>query len=80
MKNNNMAFTFASAEVNKLSQSFIKFIELIAGKLTLKKLYDQYLSEDNPPEKFWDDALKKLQIKLVPHYHSTKKITQKGSL
>ena len=80
MKNNNIAFTFASSEVDKLSQSFIKIIELLTGKLTLKKLYDQYLSENNPPKNFWDDALEKLQINLVPHYHCSKKIKKKGRL
>ena len=80
MKNNNIAFTFASSEVDKFSQSFIKIIELLTGKIILKKLYDQYLSENNPPENFWDDALKKLQINLVPHYHCSKKIKKKGRL
>ena len=62
MKNNPVAFTFASSEVNKFSQLFIKIIELITGKLILKKLYDQYLKENNPPENFWHDALKKLKF------------------
>ena len=61
MKKNNLAFTFASSEVNKFSQNFIKITELFTGKLKLKKLYDQYLSEDNPPENFWQDAVKKLK-------------------
>ncbi|SVE47986.1 uncharacterized protein METZ01_LOCUS500840 [marine metagenome] len=43
MKNNTVAFTFASSEVNKISQNFIKITELCTGKLTLKKLYDQYI-------------------------------------
>jgi len=80
MNNDNLAFTFASSEVNKLSQSFIKFTELLTGKLILKKLYDQYLAENNPPENFWDDALKKLQINLIPHYYCSKKIMKKGRL
>ena len=80
MNNDNLAFTFASSEVNKLSQSFIKFTELLTGKLILKKLYDQYLAENNPPENFWDDALKKLQINLIPHYYCSKKIKNKGRL
>ena len=80
MKNNNIAFTFASSEVNKFSQSFIQFVELLTGKLILKKLYDQYIAEKNPPENFWDDALKKLQIDLIPHYHCAQKIKQKGRL
>jgi putative hemolysin len=65
--------------INQVS-TFIKFVELLTGKLLLKRLYDQYLSEDNPPENFWDDALKKLQINLISHYHCSKKITQNGRL
>ena len=80
MNHNNIAFTFASSEVNKFSQNFIKLAELFTGKLTLKKLYDQYLSEDNPPENFWHDAIKKLDLKLVKHYHFSKSIPLKGRL
>ena len=65
--NNNIAFTFANSEVNKFSQIFIKVIEILTGKLKLKKLYDQYLSENNPPENFWHDALKKLQLNIISH-------------
>ena len=62
MKKNNIAFTFASAEVNKIGQNFIKFTELFTGKLTLKKLYDQYLEENHPPENFWKDDADRGQI------------------
>jgi hypothetical protein len=65
--------------INQVS-TFIKFVELLTGKLLLKRLYDQYLSEDNPPKNFWDDALKKLQINLISHYHCSKKITQNSRL
>ena len=80
MKKNIIAFTFANSEVNKFGQYFIKLIELCTGKLTLKKLYDQYLIEDNPPENFWHDALKKLQLNLIPHYSSFQSIPKKGRL
>ena len=80
MKNNNLAFTFASSEVNKFSQNFIKIAELFTGKLTLKKLYDQYLTENLPPENFWNDAVKKLELKIIPHFHSTEGIPSKGRL
>ena len=80
MINNNIAFTFASSEVSKIGQNFIKLIELFTGKLTLKKLYDEYLLEDNPPENFWDDAIKKLKLNLVPHFHSTLRIPHTGRL
>ena len=80
MKKNITAFTFANSEVNKFGQYFIKLIELCTGKLTLKKLYDQYLIEDNPPENFWHDAIKKLQLNLIPHYSSSQSIPKKGRL
>ena len=79
MNENPIVFTFANAELNKLSQNFIKVTELLTGKITLKKLYDQYLEENNPPENFWQDAIKKLKLDLVPHFHH-KEIPKKGRL
>ena len=67
---NKIAFTFATSEVNILSQQFIKIIELLTGKLKLKKLYDQYVLEDNPPEHFWNDAVKKLNFKLQTNFQN----------
>ena len=83
MKNgsqNKIAFTFASSEVNLLSQQFIKIIELLTGKIKLKKLYDQYLSENNPPDNFWNDAVKKLQFNLKTTYKFGSFIPKKGRL
>lgn len=80
MPQNNIAFTFASSEVNKLGQNFIKITELFTGKLKLKSLYDQYLSENNSPENFWHDALKKLEFTVVTHYHSNDNIPKNGRL
>jgi putative hemolysin len=80
IKDSDLAFTFASSEVNKLSQNFIKIIELLTGKLTLKKLYDQYLIENNPPANFWKDAIKKLELRLITHDHSKEGIPQSGRL
>ena len=80
MKDNKLAFTFASAEVSKIGQQFIKITELLTGKLILKKLYDQYLLENNPPEHFWHDALKKLKLSVVSHYHSEIGIPKNGRL
>ena len=80
MKKNNIAFTFASAEVNKIGQNFIKFTELFTGKLTLKKLYDQYVKENHPPEKFWQDAVNKLELKVNSIFHSNIQIPSKGRL
>ena len=80
MRQTNIAFTFATSEVNKLGQNFIKITELCTGKLKLKSLYDQYLKENNPPENFWHDALKKLQLNIISHYHSNLGIPKNGRL
>jgi putative hemolysin len=77
---NTIAFTFASAEVNLLSRQFIKVIELLTGKLKLKKLYDQYVLEDNPPENFWNDAVKKLQFKIQTNFQNGSIIPKNGRL
>ena len=75
-----IAFTFASAEVNLLSQQFIKIIELLTGKIKLKKLYDQYLLENNPPENFWNDAIKKLKFNIQTNYKEGSFIPKSGRL
>ena len=80
MSQNNIAFTFASSEVNKFAQNFIKITELFTGKLKLKSLYDQYLSENNPPENFWHDALKKLQFTVITKYRPNAYIPKNGRL
>jgi putative hemolysin len=75
-----IAFTFASAEVNIISRQFIKIIELLTGKIKLKKLYDQYLLEDNPPENFWNDAVKKLKFNLQTNFQEGSFIPKRGRL
>ena len=75
-----IAFTFASSEVNFLSQQYIKIIELLTGKIKLKKLYDQYLLENNSPENFWNDAVKKLKFNLKTNYREGSFIPKNGRL
>ena len=75
-----IAFTFASSEVNFLSQQFIKIIELLTGKIKLKKLYDQYLLENNPIENFWNDAVRKLEFNLQTFYQEGSFIPKSGRL
>ena len=79
-KQSDIAFTFASSEVNVLSQQFIKITEFLTGKLTLKKLYDQYILEDNPPENFWNDAIKKLKFNLQANFKDGSFIPKQGRL
>ena len=79
-KQSDIAFTFASSEVNVLSQQFIKITEFLTGKLILKKLYDQYILEDNPPENFWNDAIKKLKFNLQANFKDGSFIPKQGRL
>ena len=80
MKKNNIAFTFATAEVNRFGQLFIMITELLTGKLKLKKLYDQYLSENRPPQYFWDDAVTKLKFTIKTNFQKGSYIPKKGRL
>ena len=75
-----IAFTFASAEVSFLSRQFIKIIELFTGKIKLKKLYDQYLLENNSPENFWHDAVSKLKFNLKTYFVEGSAIPRSGRL
>ena len=80
MNKNKIVFTFATAEVNFIGQIFIKITELLTGKLKLKKLYDEYLSENRPPELFWDDAVDKLNFTLITNFQEGSYIPKKGKL
>ena len=48
MKNNNPPFSFSSNEVNPISRTFINITELLTGKLKLKKIYYNYINENQP--------------------------------
>ena len=80
MKKNNIAFTFATAEVNHFGRLFIMITELLTGKIKLKKLYDEYLSEDRPPKLFWDDAVSKLNLTLKTSFQKDSYIPKSGKL
>ena len=80
MKKNNIAFTFATAEVSRIGQIFIMIMELLTGKIRLKKLYDDYLTENRPPQYFWDDAISKLNLTLKTSFQEGSYIPKKGKL
>ena len=80
MKKNKIAFTFATAEVNFIGQLFIMITELLTGKLKLKKLYDEYISENRPPQYFWDDAVSKLNFKIKTNFKEGSHIPKNGRL
>jgi len=52
----------------------------LTGKIKLKKLYDQYLLENNPPEYFWNDAVKKLKFNLNISFKDGSFIPKSGRL
>ena len=66
--NNNVAFTFATSEVNKLGQIFIKVTELLTGKLTLKKLF--YNIKKNPGKFIPKDQLDKDKYRAISDFVS----------
>jgi putative hemolysin len=80
VKKNKIAFTFATAEVNFMGQLFIMITELLTGKLKLKKLYDEYISENRPPQYFWDDAVSKLNLKIKTNFKEGGHIPKNGRL
>ena len=62
---NDIVFSFASSEVGPLSRAFIKLTELSTGQPKLKRIYDNYVKEDRPPDLFWQDAIKRLDLKVI---------------
>ena len=58
----NIVFTFASSEVSLISRAIIRLTEFTTGQLKLKKIYDQYIEDNRPPELFWHDAIKRLNL------------------
>ena len=43
-------------------------------------MYDEYLSENRPPELFWDDAVDKLKLTLITNFQDGSYIPKKGRL
>ena len=80
MQNNKPAFTFSTSEVNPIGRIIIQLTELGTGKIKLKKLYDQYLRENLPPENFWHDAIDRLDLRVQAHYQSKNSIPLEGRL
>ena len=50
------------------------------GKIKLRKLYEDYLRENLPPENFWHDAIERLGLRVQTHYHSKSNIPKNGKL
>jgi putative hemolysin len=57
-------FSFADAEMGPVSNALIRGIEKISGQPRIRKLYFDYVEEDQPFDNFWSDALDRLNISV----------------
>ena len=80
MKINKPALTFSNSEVSPVGKIIIQLTELGTGKIKLRKLYEDYLRENLPPENFWHDAIERLDLRVQAHYHSKSNIPKNGKL
>ena len=76
----NLLFTFAASEVNPISRAIIRLTELSTGQPKLKRIYDQYIEDNRPPELFWHDAIERLNLKINVKTNSLGNINKKGRL
>ena len=60
-------FSYASDEVSRISQKFIRGVEKITGQPRIRRMYEDYTRLGRPPELFWEDAIAalKLQVEIV---------------
>ena len=57
-------FSFADAEMGRLSNHLIKAIEKVSGQPRLKRIYNGYIEDSLPACDFWLDALERLGIEI----------------
>jgi len=57
-------FSFANGELGFLQNRAIRLIERLTGQPRIKKLYLDYVDDQRPPARFWQDALDRLHIRL----------------
>ena len=73
-------FSFANAELGPISNACIRIIERLTGQRLIKRLYLDYVDENRPDELFWQDALKRLKIRLSIKKEDGATIPEKGRL
>jgi len=73
-------FSFANAELGPISNGCIRIIERLTGQRLIKRLYLDYVDENRPDELFWQDALKRLKIRLNLKKEDGASIPEKGRL
>src|SRR6056300_1458315 len=57
-------FSFANGELGMVSNHFIRSIEKITGQPRIRKIYFDYVNDELPPQNFWSDALRRLDISI----------------
>ena len=55
-------FSYASEEVSRLSRGVIRSIERLSGQRRVTRLYEDYRRAQRPPETFWQDVIRTLQL------------------
>jgi putative hemolysin len=58
------SFSYASDELPPVSQRIIRAIERVTGQPRIKNLYENYSKLGRPPQKFWNDAVRVLRLRL----------------
>ena len=57
-------FSYASEEVSRLSRQVIRLVERLSGQRLVTRLYEDYRRAARPPESFWQDVVRTLQLDL----------------
>ncbi len=59
------SFSYASDELPPVGQRIIRAIEKMTGQPRIKDLYESYTKLGRPPQKFWNDAVRVLRLRLA---------------
>jgi len=73
-------FSFANGELGPLQNQAIRLIERLTGQPRIKKLYLDYVDDQRPPSRFWQDALDRLHIRLTVTREAGAEIPDSGPL
>lgn len=57
-------FSYASDEVSRIGQKFIRGVEKITGQPRIRRIYEDYTRRGRPPELFWADAIAALRLNV----------------
>jgi len=57
-------FSYASDEVSRIGQKFIRGVEKLTGQPRIRRIYEDYTRRGRPPELFWADAIAALHLNV----------------